>query len=211
MTQTITARNLARHLQDMPAGRHLVALAGPPASGKSTLAEALAEQLNQIRPNRAAIIPMDGFHYDDAVLEARGDRARKGAPHTFDVGGFAHLLGRLKANTEPEVAIPLFDRQLEVARAGAAIIPQEVELLLVEGNYLLLERAPWDQLFAQFDLTVMIDVSEAELRRRLSQRWEDLGFDAEAVAAKVEENDLPNGREVLHHSRAATFLVTSDQ
>jgi pantothenate kinase len=211
MTQTITARNLARHLQDMPAGRYLVALAGPPASGKSTLAEALAEQLNQTHPNRAAIIPMDGFHYDDAVLEARGDRPRKGAPHTFDVGGFAHLLGRLKANTEPEVAIPLFDRQLEVARAGAAIIPQEVELLLVEGNYLLLDRAPWDQLFAQFDLTVMIDVSEAELRRRLSQRWEALGFDAEAVALKVEENDLPNGQAVLHHSRAATFLIASDQ
>ena len=211
MTQTITARNLARHLQDMPAGRYLVALAGPPASGKSTLAEALAEQLNQTHPNRAAIIPMDGFHYDDAVLEARGDRPRKGAPHTFDVGGFAHLLGRLKANMEPEVAIPLFDRQLEVARAGAAIIPQEVELLLVEGNYLLLDRAPWDQLFAQFDLTVMIDVSEAELRRRLSQRWEALGFDAEAVALKVEENDLPNGQAVLHHSRAATFLIASDQ
>ena len=211
MTQTITARNLARHLQDMPAGRYLVALAGPPASGKSTLAEALAEQLNQTHPNRAAIIPMDGFHYDDAVLEARGDRARKGAPHTFDVAGFAHLLGRLKANMEPEVAIPLFDRQLEVARAGAAIIAQEVELLLVEGNYLLLDRAPWDQLFAQFDLTVMIDVSEAELRRRLSQRWEALGFDAEAVALKVEENDLPNGQAVLHHSRAATFLIASDQ
>jgi pantothenate kinase len=211
MTQTITARNLARHLQDMPAGRYLVALAGPPASGKSTLAEALAEQLNQTHPNRAAIIPMDGFHYDDAVLEARGDRARKGAPHTFDVAGFAHLLGRLKTNMEPEVAIPLFDRQLEVARAGAAIIAQEVELLLVEGNYLLLDRAPWDQLFAQFDLTVMIDVSEAELRRRLSQRWEALGFDAEAVALKVEENDLPNGQAVLHHSRAATFLIASDQ
>jgi len=209
MTQTITAKKLARHLQDMPAGRHLVALAGPPASGKSTLAKALAEQLNQTHPNRAAIIPMDGFHYDDAVLEARGDRARKGAPHTFDVAGFAHLLGRLKVNTEPEVAIPLFDRQLEVARAGAAIIAQEVELLLVEGNYLLLERNPWGKLAAYFDLTVMIDVSEAELRRRLSQRWVDFGFDADAVALKVEENDLPNGQEVLHHSRAATFKVSS--
>lgn len=209
MTDVITAEQLARHLADMPAGRHLVALAGPPASGKSTLAEALADQLNQTHPKRAAIIPMDGFHYDDAVLEARGDRPRKGAPHTFDVGGLAHLLARLKANTEPEVAIPLFDRQLEVARAGAAIISQEVELLLVEGNYLLLDRAPWSPLAAQFDLTVMIDVSEAELRRRLSQRWVDLGFDADAVAAKVEENDLPNGQEVLSHSRAATFLIAS--
>jgi len=210
MTETITAKKLVRHLQDLPAARHLVALAGPPASGKSTLAKALAEQLNQTHPKRAAIIPMDGFHYDDAVLKARGHGARKGAPHTFDVGGFAHLLGRLKANTAPEVAIPLFDRELEVARAGAAIIAQDVELLLVEGNYLLLDRAPWDQLATCFDLTVMIDVSEAELRRRLSQRWVDLGYDVDAVALKVEENDLPNGQEVLHHSRAARFLIASE-
>lgn len=209
MTQIITADQLAHHLADMPAGRHLVALAGPPASGKSTLAERLADQLNQTHAKRAAIIPMDGFHFDDAVLEARGDRARKGAPHTFDVGGLAHLLRRLKANTEPEVAIPIFDRSIEVARAGAAIISQDVELLLVEGNYLLLDRAPWDQLSAYFDLTVMIDVSQAELRRRLSQRWIELGFGAQEISEKVEENDLPNGEEVLHHSRAATFLISS--
>ncbi len=209
MTRNLSARQLARYLADLPSGRHLVALAGPPASGKSTLAETLADQLNQARPGRAAIVPMDGFHFDDGVLERRGDRPRKGAPHTFDVGGLAHLLGRLKANTEPEIAIPLFDRSIEVARAGAALIAQQVELVLVEGNYLLLERAPWDQLAPLFDKTVMMDVSEAELRRRLSKRWVDLGFDADAVRAKIEENDLPNGREVLRHSRPADFLIAS--
>jgi len=56
----------------------------------------------------------------------------------------------------------------------------------------------------------MIHVEEAELRRRLSQRWEGFGFEAGAVAAKVEENDLPNGREVLRHSRVADVVISSD-
>jgi len=116
----------------------------------------LVAQLNQCHPKRAAIVPMDGFHFDDAVLAARGDLPRKGAPHTFDVDGLAHLLGRLQANHASEVAIPLFDRHLEVARAGAALIAQDVELLLVEGNYLLLDQAPWDQLAAFFDLSERI-------------------------------------------------------
>ncbi len=209
MTQTVSVPQLVQQLASLPARRQLVALAGPPASGKSTLAEALASELNQVRPNRAAIVPMDGFHYDDAVLEMRGERPRKGAPHTFDVGGLAHLLNRLKANSEPEIAIPLFDRSIEVARAGAAIITQDVELILVEGNYLLLDRTPWDQLTPLFDVTVMIEVSEAELRRRLAKRWQDLGLDADAVRAKLEENDLPNGQEVLRHSRSADYLIAS--
>jgi pantothenate kinase len=77
--------------------RILVAIAGPPGAGKSTLAEALAASLNRARPESAAVIPMDGFHYDDAILEQRGLRSRKGSPATFDVNGFRHLLGRLKA------------------------------------------------------------------------------------------------------------------
>ncbi len=209
MTQTVSVPQLVQQLAGLPARRQLVALAGPPASGKSTLAEALASELNQVRPNRAAIVPMDGFHYDDAVLEMRGERPRKGAPHTFDVGGLAHLLNRLKSNSEPEIAIPLFDRSIEVARAGAGIIAQDVELILVEGNYLLLGRTPWDQLTPLFDVTVMIEVSEAELRRRLAKRWQDLGLDADAVRAKLEENDLPNGQEVLRHSRSAEYLIAS--
>jgi len=94
MPQDMSAEQLVGHLSALPARRQLVALAGPPASGKSTLARQLVAQLNQRHPKRAAIVPMDGFHFDDAVLAARGDLPRKGAPHTFDVGGLAHLLGR---------------------------------------------------------------------------------------------------------------------
>jgi len=88
-------------LRTLPKGtRSLVGIAGPPGAGKSTSVEALAEALNGERPERAAILPMDGYHFDDAVLEARGDRVVKGAPHTFDVGGLTAMLDRLRLNLD---------------------------------------------------------------------------------------------------------------
>ncbi len=105
-------------------GRRIVAIAGPPGGGKSTVADALVERLEAARPGEAAVLPMDGYHYDDGVLRARGRRARKGAPDTFDVGGLRQMLARLKRDDEDEVAVPVFDRAIEIARAGARLIPR---------------------------------------------------------------------------------------
>jgi pantothenate kinase len=88
---------------------------------------------------------MDGFHYDDRVLDQLGLRHRKGAPETFDFAGFATLLRRLKSR-EQNIAIPLFDRSLEISRAGAQIVGSDVKFILVEGNYLLLDEEPWSGL-----------------------------------------------------------------
>ena len=107
---------------------------------------------------------MDGYHFDDRVLDLRGLRARKGAPETFDVAGLCHMLVRLKRNEETEIAVPVFDRDLEIARAGARLIPRSAKHVIVEGNYLLLDRPSWRDLHAHFDITVMIDVPEAVLR-----------------------------------------------
>lgn len=207
MTIDTDADSFFQRLTEFAPGRHLVAVAGPPASGKSTLAEAAADQLNAGQPGRAAVVPMDGFHYDDRVLDARGHRSRKGAPHTFDVDGLAHLLGRLRRNDAAEVAIPLFDRTIETSRAGAAIIDQSVDILLVEGNYLLLRTSPWDQLHRFFDLTVIVDVPEDELRRRLEARWQGFGYDPQAAALKLAENDLPNGQTVIRDSIAPDMRI----
>ncbi len=188
--------------------RRVLAIAGAPGSGKSTLAESLVETLEETDPGLAAILPMDGYHYDDEVLEPRGHRPRKGAPHTFDIGGYAAMLARLRANLEPEIAVPRFDRTLEIARAGARIIPQSVRLIVTEGNYLLLDRPNWSALRAQFDRTAFIDVPEEELARRLRARWDGYGMDEEAVRAKLEENDLPNARTVIAESVDPDVRVT---
>jgi pantothenate kinase len=190
------------------AGRSVTAIAGPPGAGKSTLAEALAEALNAEEPGSAAVFPMDGYHYDDLVLVPRSLRPRKGAPDTFDVSGFAHMLGRLRENAEREIAVPVFDRSIEIARAGARMIPQTVRHLIVEGNYILLDSGDWRQLHRYYDTTVLIEVPEEELRRRLSERWKDL--DPEAFAFKMEKNDLPNGRLVRTGSIRPEFTVGSE-
>ena len=182
-------------------GRFLTALAGPPGAGKSTLAAELVAALGQ----GAKAVPMDGFHYDDAVLLARGARARKGAPDTFDAQGFFHLLKRLRV--EDEIAIPLFDRDLEISRAGADIVTAADRLLVVEGNYLLLNEAPWPQAAPLFDLTVWIDVPEAELDRRLQARWAHYGKTPAEARAWIDSNDLPNIRRVTQNSRAADLII----
>jgi pantothenate kinase len=182
-------------------GRFLTALAGPSGAGKSTLAAEIVAALGQ----GAKVVPMDGFHYDDAVLLARGARDRKGAPDTFDVQGFLHLLRRLRS--EDEVAIPLFDRNLEISRAGADIITATDRLLVIEGNYLLLNEPSWDAAAALFDLTVWIEVPEAELDRRLMARWVHYGKTPEAARAWIDGNDMPNIRRVTDGSRAADVVV----
>ncbi|KAF0175349.1 MAG: putative fructose transport system kinase [Rhodobacteraceae bacterium] len=182
-------------------GRFLTALAGPPGAGKSTLAAALVEALGQ----GAKAVPMDGFHYDDRVLIARGARGRKGAPDTFDAQGFFHLLRRLRV--EDEIAIPLFDRDLEISRAGADIVTPEDRLLVVEGNYLLLNEAPWPEAAPLFDLTVWIDVPEAELDRRLLARWAHYGKTPAEARAWIDGNDMPNIRRVTQNSRMADVVV----
>jgi pantothenate kinase len=190
-------------------GRVVVALAGAPGSGKSTLADRLAERLNDGAPGRAAVLPVDGFHYDDLYLLPAGLRPRKGSPPTFDVGGLYHTLLRLRARDEAEVAVPVFDRTIEIARAGARLIPAEVPVIVVEGNWLLLDLAPWTRLRPMFDVTVMVDVPEATLRARLRRRWEGLGLTEAEIAAKLEDNDLPNGRLVRDGSVAADFVIAN--
>jgi pantothenate kinase len=210
MTETpgITFDDLAARLQALPKGsRSIVAIAGAPGSGKSTTAERLVDTLNATAPGRVALLPMDGYHYDDAVLRDMGRHPWKGAPDTFDVGGLRSLLARLRARDEPTVAVPVFDRSIEIARAGGRLVPQSAEVIVAEGNYLLLSRSPWDSLAPFFDLRVLIAVPEDVLRDRLGARWVHYGLTPEGIRAKLEENDLPNGRVVAAESIGADVIL----
>jgi pantothenate kinase len=198
---------LARLIRDKAknAYRFMVAIAGAPASGKSTLAQHLRDAL-VATGETAIVVPMDGFHYDDAILNARGHRPRKGAPFTFDTPGFEVLLKRIKAG-ESNIAIPVFDRSMELARAGADIVDDKAKFIVVEGNYLLLNQEPWSRLKPLFDFTVYLNVPLEELEQRLIKRWLDHGFDMDYAKNWIASNDILNIREVINNSAPADLTI----
>lgn len=185
--------------------RFVVGIAGPPGAGKSTI----AEQLCALLPEKTAVVvPMDGFHFDDIILNARGLRPRKGAPETFDLAGFEALLKRIRAG-EPDIAIPVFDRSIELSRAAAAIVETDTRFILAEGNYLLLDEEPWTRLASLFDFTIFLDVPRDELERRLLQRWHEHGKTDEQARAWIASNDMPNIDRVLAKRRKADLAIQS--
>ena len=200
LRQTILERDDGR-------SRLMVAIAGPPGAGKSTVADALALALNDRLPDHPAeVVPMDGFHYDNAILDARHLRARKGAPETFDADGFLALLRRLRTE-KGDIATPVFDRTVDLSRGSARIIGHQQRLLIVEGNYLLLNRPVWRELPAFFDVTVFLQPTVETIEKRLIQRWLDYGLDPEAAALRARGNDLVNAKIVLAESRPADITL----
>ena len=183
------------------ADRFIVGVAGPPGAGKSTIAAQIAEAIGV----GARVVPMDGFHLDNVVLDRLGLRARKGAPETFDALGFVHLMRRLRAGGD--AAIPVFDRDADLARAGADLVTGADKYLIVEGNYLLLNDAPWCNLAPLFDLTVFIDVPIDELDRRLVDRWHQHGKTPSEARHWIDSNDIPNIRRVITGSRQADIVI----
>lgn len=211
MSRYLTADALVDDLLvDRAGARWIVAVAGAPGSGKSTITEDVKARIDAVRPGFADILMMDGYHFDDRVLDARGHRARKGAPHTFDIDGFRATVERLRLDDGRDVAVPVFDRSIEIARAGARILAGQTRVILAEGNYLLLDEPGWRDLGPLFDLTVMIEASEQALVDRLTARWQGFGYDPAAIQAKLEDNDLPNVRLVLTDSRPADVIVRTD-
>jgi pantothenate kinase len=183
--------------------RFVVAIAGAPGSGKSTLS---ANLLGLFPEGSAVVVPMDGFHYDDAILTKKELLPRKGAPETFDYAGFETLIRRIRA-ADQEVAIPVFDRTMELSRAAASIIGPDVKFVLVEGNYLLLDEAPWAGLSSLFDYSIFVEVERTELERRLIERWLDHDHTEDQARQRVKSNDLPNADRVLARRRAADMVM----
>ncbi len=182
--------------------RYFIALSGPPASGKSTISEKLVKDLT-LKGHNSSILQMDGFHYDDQILKQKSLLLKKGAPETFDVMGFLNFLFRLQ--NENEVAIPIFDRSLELSRSSAVIISKETRVVIVEGNYILLKTHPWRELHKFFNSTIMINTKHEILEKRLIERWRSFNIPEEEIKQKVFENDLPNGVNVYKNSILADF------
>lgn len=209
MTETNVSKVLAALDQLRRGGDRLVlAVAGAPGSGKSTFAQALRDTLEARAAGSAEVFPMDGYHLDNAILDAHGWRARKGAAHTFDVEAFGQDLRRIRARAAT-VRVPVFDRSLDLARAFAREITPACGVVIVEGNYLLLGQDPWQGLADCYDLSVFLSVPEPVLETRLIQRWLDHGLPEAQARARALGNDIPNARMTVAASRRADLTLMS--
>ena len=172
--------------------RRLLGIAGAPGAGKSTLAARLARELGE----QAVLVPMDGFHLADAALERLGRLGRKGAPDTFDAGGYVSLLQRLRTARPQDAPVwaPMFERDLEQPLAGAIEVGAEVPLVITEGNYLLLEDGPFAQVRAMLDACWFVEVPEELRLERLIARHERFGKSPQAAREWALGPDEANAR-----------------
>ena len=169
-------------------GLTMVGLVGPPGSGKSTIAMQVAEGLGP----RAVVVGMDGFHLSSQMLERRALADVKGAPETFDADGFVHQLDRIR--TRPAgatVYAPVFDRAREEPIAAAVEVTPDHGIIVVEGNYLLLD-GPWGRIRDLLDLIVYVDLDPSVRRERLVARHMAHGRTAQQAQAWVDRSDEAN-------------------
>ena len=194
-------------------GRAVLGITGSPGAGKTTLAEALVTALSASRPDgapdRVAHVPMDGYHLADVELARLGRSDRKGAPDTFDSDGYAALLARLHECTDAVVYAPAFDRTVEQPIAGSIPVHTSTELVITEGNYLLLEQDGWSGVRPNLDEVWYCDLDDEERQSRLVERHTRFGKHPEDAVRWVADVDEHNARLIRTTRGRADLVVPS--
>ncbi|MFD9892560.1 nucleoside/nucleotide kinase family protein [Amycolatopsis sp. NPDC058986] len=184
-----------------PGKRCVLGIVGAPASGKTTLAWTIANALG----TRAAVVGMDGFHLAQVELQRLGRTERKGAPDTFDAAGYVHLIRRLAEGRETVYA-PEFRREIEEPIAGAVAVPPGVQLVITEGNYLLLQDDPWSGVEPLLTESWFLAPDEPERIERLVSRHRRYGRSLVEARARALGSDQRNA-DLIAQTRDRADLV----
>ncbi|ODU51849.1 MAG: nucleoside/nucleotide kinase family protein [Microbacterium sp. SCN 70-10] len=202
------ADRVERAASDSP--RFLLGIAGSPGSGKTTLAAAIVAELNGRHPGTASAVPMDGFHLANATLDRLGRRDRKGAIDTFDGWGFLALLDRIRTETEHTVFDPGFRREVDEGVAGEIAVEPATRIVVVEGNYLLVDDGPWARVQGALDEVWFCAAPSAVRETRLVHRHTRHGRSLAAAIDWARGVDGANAA-LIEATRERAALVVSGE
>jgi pantothenate kinase len=183
--------------------RTILGITGPPGGGKSTLAQAIADQLS----GQARLVGMDGFHLAQAELVRLGRADRKGALDTFDGAGYVALLKRLRENTEEVVYAPEFRREIEEPVNAAVAVPRDVPLVITEGNYLLVDSGPWAEVRDLLDEAWYVMQDESRRLELLIARHIEFGKEPGFARDWVMRSDQRNAELIATTQPRADALI----
>lgn len=204
------ADRITNRASELGAARFIVGIAGPPAAGKSTLACGLRDAINEPGSTEAAVVaPMDGFHLPNSQLAEEGWLSEKGQPHTFDVASFLDRLRELRVTADDSgVQWPEYDRKLHDPVPGP-VIGGRNRVVIVEGNYLLLDWPRWAEVRNLLDEAWYVDVESEVAEQRLYQRHLRSGRTPEEARRKIAESDLPNLHLIAETKKSADLILVA--
>lgn len=212
-TALLTKRSQRPSLNSLP--RLMVAVAGPPGSGKTAFATILVAVINaEVDASIAALVGLDGWHYPNEYLathfiEREGKRVAlqsiKGVPETFDADAAYNCLSEIRQGGR--ASFPIYSRKLHEPIPTGGTIDTYHEIVVVEGNYLLLDEAPWKRFRQLFDVRVFISADLETLTNGLRERHRRGGKTPAKVERQIHQVDLPNARRVTSSIAHAQVIV----
>lgn len=199
-----------------PTPRLIVAVAGPPGSGKTTIANKVVDIINSLpsKKPKTIVISADGFHLPLATLRklpnASEALARRGAPWTFDGHAAVSLVRKLRANPRSQpVLAPTFDHAIKDPVADGLLVEADVDVCILEGNYLLCDEPPWDEIADLVDDRWFVSVEPGVACMRVASRHLAAGIETtmERAVYRAKTNDLVNGEYILSRSKGRYDVV----